>query len=72
VKIHAHRDVCIGAGMCVLIAPQLFTQDDEDGRVRVVADEPPSAERQAADQAVAECPSGALSLSGNDSTPPRT
>ena len=53
----------MGSGMCVLVAPQLFTQDDEDGRVHVLADEPPSAERQAAEQAVAECPSGALFLS---------
>ncbi|MEU8436707.1 ferredoxin [Streptomyces sp. NPDC029216] len=28
-RISVDRDVCIGAGQCVLAAPQVFTQDDE-------------------------------------------
>jgi ferredoxin len=59
VQVHADRDVCIGAGMCVLTAEDVFDQDD-DGIV-VVLDEHPSAV-EAARAAVANCPSGALSL----------
>lgn len=29
VRIALHRDRCIGAGQCVMIAPAVFTQDDE-------------------------------------------
>ncbi|MFF5703020.1 ferredoxin [Streptomyces sp. NPDC012794] len=28
-RISVDQDVCIGAGQCVLTAPQVFTQDDD-------------------------------------------
>jgi ferredoxin len=59
VHVHADRDVCIGAGMCVLTAGAVFDQDD-DGIV-VLLDEHPADEAAVRD-AVANCPSGALSL----------
>jgi ferredoxin len=59
VHVHADRDVCIGAGMCVLTAGAVFDQDD-DGIV-VLLDEHPS-DAAAVREAVANCPSGALSL----------
>jgi ferredoxin len=58
-RVHADRDVCIGAGLCVLTAGAVFDQDD-DGIV-IVLDEHP-ADVAAARDAVANCPSGALSL----------
>jgi ferredoxin len=58
-QVHADRDVCIGAGLCVLAAGEVFDQDD-DGIV-VVLDERP-ADEAGAREAVANCPSGALSL----------
>ena len=61
-RVHADRDVCIGAGLCVLTAGAVFDQDD-DGIV-VVLDEHP-ADVAAARDAVANCPSGALSLEEN-------
>jgi ferredoxin len=61
VHVRADRDVCIGAGLCVLTAGAVFDQDD-DGIV-VVLDEHPS-DGAAAREAVANCPSGALSLTG--------
>ena len=57
-RVHADRDVCIGAGMCVLAAGAVFDQDD-DGIV-VVLDEMPD-DGPAVRKAVANCPSGALS-----------
>ena len=59
VHVHADRDVCIGAGMCVLTAGAVFDQDD-DGIV-VLLDEHPADEAAVRD-AVANCPSAALSL----------
>jgi ferredoxin len=58
-KIEADRDVCIGAGMCVMTLPEVFDQDD-DGVVVVLAAEVPTEHTRAAARAVAACPSGAL------------
>ena len=59
VHVHADRDVCIGSGMCVMTAGAVFDQDD-DGIV-VLLDEHP-ADLAAVREAVANCPSGALSI----------
>jgi len=59
VKITADRDVCIGAGMCVMTAPEVFDQDD-DGIVVLVEAEIPAEQAEAVVRAVANCPSGAL------------
>jgi ferredoxin len=59
VQVHADRDVCIGAGMCVLTAGEVFDQDD-DGIVLVLDEHP--ADTVDVRNAVANCPSGALSL----------
>ena len=57
-KVAANRDICIGAGMCVLTAPTVFDQGD-DGIVTLLSTEDVDAEH-AARQAVTQCPSGAL------------
>lgn len=53
------RDRCVGAGMCVLTAPGVFDQDDEDGRVLLRTAEPP-ADPTAARLAAGLCPAGAI------------
>ncbi|MGB3481207.1 MAG: (4Fe-4S)-binding protein [Mycobacterium sp.] len=60
-KVSADRDVCIGAGMCVMQTEAVFDQDD-DGIVLVVVDEVPVDEQDNARRAVQLCPSGALQL----------
>lgn len=37
-RVGAERDRCVGAGQCVLAAPGVFDQDEEDGLVRVLAE----------------------------------
>jgi ferredoxin len=62
-RIVADRDVCIGAGMCALTAPELFDQDPEEGLVVLLLSERlPGESVDEARKAVALCPSGALSL----------
>jgi ferredoxin len=61
-RIEADRELCIGAGMCALTAPELFGQDDEDGRVLLLRTAPWREDLEAAQQAVELCPSGALSI----------
>ena len=63
VRIQADRERCIGAGLCALTAPQLFDQDPQDGRVVLLRETITASEGLAlAREAVALCPSGALSL----------
>jgi ferredoxin len=60
-KVVADRDVCIGAGMCVMAAG-IFDQD-EDGLVVIAdAEEVPAEKQQRVRNAVSLCPSGALRL----------
>ena len=58
-RIEADRDICIGAGNCVLAAENVFDQDDE-ATVVVLQEHPEGADAEAARQAVDTCPSGAL------------
>ena len=61
VRVTADRDVCIGAGMCVLTAPDVFDQSD-DGLVEVLVASPGAADAETVGAAVKLCPSGALHL----------
>jgi len=36
VRVLADRDRCVGAGQCVLSAPDVFDQSDQDGRVLIL------------------------------------
>lgn len=60
-RIQAAHDVCIGAGNCVLAAEDVFDQDDE-ATVVVLTDHPSADQEGRVKDAVAQCPSGALSL----------
>ena len=62
-RIHADRTVCVGSGMCALTAPEVFDQDESEGRVVVIDPNPADeADRQAVNDAVDLCPAGALSI----------
>ncbi|MEV5834076.1 ferredoxin [Nocardia sp. NPDC052112] len=60
-RITVDRERCIGAGMCALIAAEVFDQDEDDGRVRLLDPRPPRG-HDAVREAVEACPSGALGL----------
>jgi ferredoxin len=66
VRIEADRDVCIGAGMCALTAPDVFDQNTDDGRVVLLMERPADETAAAAREAVYLCPSGALTLREDD------
>jgi ferredoxin len=46
----------------VLLAPETFDQNEEDGKVVVLAPEPPEGERDAVRQAELTCPAAAIRL----------
>lgn len=52
---------CASLGMCEAVAPELF-EVGEDGELRLLDPTPPERLRALAEQAVAECPTGALSI----------
>uniref|UniRef100_A0AAU3GRQ9 Ferredoxin n=1 Tax=Streptomyces sp. NBC_01401 TaxID=2903854 RepID=A0AAU3GRQ9_9ACTN len=61
-RVSARRDLCVGAGQCVLAAPAVFDQAVDDGLVLVLDDTPSAAELPAVRDAVWACPSGAVTL----------
>lgn len=63
-KITVDRHRCIGAGMCALLAPDVFDQD-ADGKVRLL-DATPSPARHGCGRAAEQaCPSGAIAVAGD-------
>ena len=63
-RIILDEDTCIGAGQCVLAAPDVFDQRDEDG-IAVLLDETPGEDQRAAvEDAAVRCPALAIALEG--------
>lgn len=61
-KITVDEVKCCGAGQCVLLAPEVFDQRDEDGIV-ILLDAEPSAELHAAvRESAGVCPAAAITL----------
>lgn len=61
-RIVADKDVCIGAGQCVLTNPELFDQDEDDAVVQILVEQVEGKDLDSARDAVDLCPSGALSV----------
>ncbi|MET1075284.1 MAG: ferredoxin [Umezawaea sp.] len=63
-KITVDEDKCCGAGSCVLSAPEVFDQRDEDGVVVLLDAEPAEELHAAVREAAQVCPAAAILLSG--------
>jgi len=61
-KVTVERDLCIGAGTCVMTAPAVFDQDQDDAVVIVLDESPPESERAAVEDAVIRCPAAVIHL----------
>ncbi|MDG5481997.1 ferredoxin [Mycolicibacterium gadium] len=59
-RVVVDRDRCEGNAICVKIAPEVFTLDDDEYAI-VIADPVPVDQEALAERAVAECPRAALS-----------
>lgn len=56
------RDKCCGSGMCVMYAETVFQQDEVDGRVRVIKQNPIPIEHDGVRAAALACPVQAISI----------
>jgi ferredoxin len=56
------KEKCIASGQCVLAAPDVFDQQEEDGIVVLLNPEPPSGLAQDVKQAAAVCPALAITV----------
>jgi ferredoxin len=61
-KAHIDYQKCTGMGMCEGIAEDVF-EVSEDGQARVLVNDVPEHRRDEMDEAVAQCPTEAISLS---------
>jgi ferredoxin len=60
-KVKVDTEKCSGIGLCEVAAPAVFEIGD-DGQARAIDPEPSEEERAAVEQAVTDCPTGALSI----------
>jgi ferredoxin len=56
---------CVSSGQCVLIAPEVFDQRDDDGIVILRDDSPPAEHHAVLREAALVCPSAAIRLTGS-------
>ena len=59
-KVSVDQDKCIGSGQCVLLAPEVFDQRDEDGIVVLLNPDPPADRAEDVRRAAALCPARAI------------
>ncbi|MFF1253779.1 ferredoxin [Pseudarthrobacter sp. NPDC058329] len=61
-KIEIDIDKCVGAGVCVLAAPTVFDQNDDDGVIIVLNETLPPSQEAAVRDAAARCPASVIRL----------
>jgi ferredoxin len=62
-KVTVDQDKCCGAGTCVLLAPDVFDQRDEDGIVVLLEEHPAEGLHDIVNEAVSVCPGAAIAVS---------
>jgi ferredoxin len=61
-RVSIDEDGCIGAGQCVLAAPDVFDQREDDGVVIVLDEEPAAHLHEATREAALLCPAAVIRL----------
>ncbi len=61
-KVVVDRGKCVSSGNCVMNASDIFDQDEDDGRVRLLIDQPSPGRADAVHRAVKACPAQAISV----------
>jgi ferredoxin len=61
-RVELDEPKCVASGQCVMAAPEVFDQRDEDGIAFVLDEKPPAALFDDVREAVAICPAAAIRL----------
>ena len=61
-KVAVDTDKCISSGQCVLAAPKVFDQRDDDGLVVLLNPSPPAELAVSVKRAAALCPAVAITV----------
>jgi len=62
VQVTVDQDRCCSSGQCVLLAPAVFDQSEDDGVVQLLLPRPPEELQGAVRAAVGICPGRAISV----------
>lgn len=60
--IELDQDRCVGAGQCVMAAPDVFDQREDDGIAVLLDPTPPAEQADNVREAAAVCPAMAIAL----------
>ena len=63
-RVRIDQNKCCGAGQCVLAAPEVFDQRDNDAIVILLNESPPESARAEVEQAIRLCPALAIEIEG--------
>jgi len=61
-KVTVDQDICASSGNCVMNAPEVFDQRDDDGVVVLLTPNPSAEQAEGARRAAAACPSLAIRI----------
>ncbi|MER6948465.1 ferredoxin [Nonomuraea sp. NPDC000554] len=61
-RVTVDQEKCVGGGQCVLVAPDVFDQRDEDGIVVLLDPDPAADLHEAVAEAALVCPAAAILL----------
>ncbi|MCP2167382.1 ferredoxin [Goodfellowiella coeruleoviolacea] len=64
-KVSVDEAKCCGAGQCVLLAPEVFDQREDDGIVVLLDETPAEHLHDVVREAASVCPAAAIELSEN-------
>ena len=60
-RVIIDRNKCVGSGNCIMTAPAVFDQADDDGIVILLDETPPESEHEAVRTAIEICPARVIS-----------
>jgi ferredoxin len=63
-RVEVDSDRCIGSGQCVVLAPEVFDQDEDDGTVVVLVEEIAPDHDGDVREAAASCPARVIRING--------
>jgi ferredoxin len=66
-KVTVDRERCVASGQCVLAAAAVFDQDENDGVVILLCDNPSTDQYDAVRLAAQMCPSSVIQVTEEDS-----